>query len=67
MANHSYEVWNGTDNVPAHYDFFKSVSAAKTWIAAKREMFHSIQGYYRDNRRNMIDPDDIIYKINKRY
>lgn len=63
---HAYDVWNDTDNIPASFYSLPSVPKAKEWIANRRKGYEA-QGYYRDNQWNKIKPEDIQYRIIKRY
>jgi len=58
-----YFIWNNTDGIPAHWDEFDTIPNAEEWIKNKREEFRKNQGYYRTNRLEKIDPNDIWYEI----
>ena len=60
-----YLIWNGTDGITATQDTYTSKKKAQQVIDDKRQQYKDIQGYYRDNRWNKIDPDDIDYQIRK--
>ena len=64
MSKNKYMVWNNTDNISTHHDFFTTIKEAKEFIKNFRERFKQ-QGYYRDNRWNMIAPENIELEIIK--
>lgn len=53
-----YKVFNYTDNIYATDEIFSNKEKAKAFKDAFRKRFE-IQGYYRDNRLNKIDPKHI--------
>ena len=52
-------LWNGTDNIPAWPEPFKTRRAAMKFAAAFRARFAQ-QGYYQTAERERIDPKDVV-------
>lgn len=57
-----YRVFNYTDDILASGDVYRTRKEAGAFIKKFRERFKG-QGYYRDNRWNKIDPEDIDLEI----
>lgn len=57
-----FQVFNYTDNIFASPETFKDKKSANNFIKKFRDRF-KIQGYYRDNRWNKIDPKDIELEV----
>lgn len=64
MSKHKYLVWNATDSISTHPDFFDSIEKAERFIKEFRDRFRQ-QGYYRDNQWNKIAPENIQLIIKK--
>jgi len=58
----SWYIWNGTDQITATPDIYKTREEAEGLIPALRDRYRA-QGWYRDNRWNKINPDDIQYEV----
>lgn len=56
-------IYNRTDGIPAGFYEWDSIEEAQEQIDRMREAFRSTQGYYRDNKGNKINPDEIQYEI----
>lgn len=57
-----FDVWNGTDNIPATPILFDTKDEAESFCNDFRKRYEK-QGYYRDNQWNKIAPEDIILII----
>lgn len=58
-----YFIFNDTDGVPASIDSYATEELANARIAQIRQNFKDGQGYYRNNRREMMHPDDVLYRL----
>lgn len=58
-----YFIFNETDGVPASIDSYATKELANARIAQIRENFKKGQGYYRNNRMEKMNPDDVIYRL----
>jgi len=61
-AKGGYMVFNYTDNIYASPETYKTRKEAKEFIKGFRKKFEA-QGYYRDNRRNKINPEHIEVEV----
>jgi len=58
-----YTIFNATDGFVATDKTFYKVHTAEKEVQRIRNSIRKNQGYYRDNRWNKIDPDDVQYQV----
>lgn len=58
-----YFIFNDTDGVPASIDSYATKELAEARITQIRENFKKGQGYYRNNRMEKMNPDDVQYRL----
>ena len=58
-----YEVWNGTDGIPASDKRFRKKEDAEKFCEEFRDRFVKLQGYYLTSSMERIKPEEIILDI----
>ena len=62
---HEYEVWNGTDGLPATDQIFRTEEESEQFCQEFRDRFATHLGYYLTNRMERIRPSEIILIVRK--
>ena len=62
LPPNAWNVFNYTDGIPAHHEFFKTKEEAEEFIKQFRKRFE-FQGYYLTSDRERISPNDVDLRI----